>query len=89
MPLLDVREEVNKAIDLARLHEWHEFMDSKQADVDRIRNEVLAEYRARYGPDFPQSRFSLISVHRDTTERFKAFAEVQYWVKAPDFSRPQ
>ena len=32
LPLLDVREEVNKAIDLARLHEWHEFMASKQAD---------------------------------------------------------
>ena len=57
--------------------------------VDRIRSEVLAEYRAEYGPDFPQSSFSLIGVQRDTTARFKAFAEVQYGVKAPDFSRSQ
>jgi hypothetical protein len=39
LPLLDVRQEVAKATDVARLREWHEFVESKQADVDRIRNQ--------------------------------------------------
>jgi hypothetical protein len=53
-----------------------------------IRSVVLAEYRARFGPDFPQSSFSRIAVEKHTRERFRAFAELQYGIKAPDFSRP-
>ena len=86
LPLLDVRQEVNKATDLARLHEWYEFVDSKQADVEQIRSEVLAEYRAKIGPEFPNNSFSQMALERNTNRRFKAFAEAQYGVKAPDFS---
>ena len=87
LPLLDVRQDFKKACDVARLHEWNAFVASKHDDVERIKAEVLAEYRARFGPQFPVSSFSRIAVTRATNKQFKAFAEVHYGVKAPDFSR--
>jgi hypothetical protein len=87
LPLLGVGKEFKKAYDVARLREWRASVASKHDDVERIKAEVLAEYFARFGPQFPVTSFSSIAVTRDTNKRFRAFAEVHYGFKIPTFGR--
>jgi hypothetical protein len=67
--------------------EWRASAASKHDDVERIEAEVLPEYCARFGPQFPVISFSWIAVTRDTNKRFRAFAEVYYRLKTPTFGR--
>ena len=74
LPLLDVRVEQERDMAEARLNEWWAFCDEHKATRDQIKTEVLAEFRQRYGPDFPVNSISGMAVEIRTNQRFAEFA---------------
>ena len=77
LPLLDVRAEFAHACWVARQAEWQAFCTEKQADIERIRAEVIAE-RGR-----PQNMVDNIGFTYRVERRFEAYAAIHYGVQKP------
>jgi hypothetical protein len=69
LPLLDLRAEFKHAVSVAL---WHEGCERFRDDMQRIKQEVLAEFRERRGADFPQSVGGHWLVNYEVSRRFLA-----------------
>src|SRR4249920_3159633 len=67
LPLLDEQAEFDHACTVIRAQRWHAFRESKQADYQRIRAEVLAVRRA------PSGSIGGWGFNMEINKRFEAF----------------
>ena len=72
LPLLDEQREFDHACTVIREKRWHAFCESKQADYERIRAEVLD------GRNPPLDFFGSWGFHVGIDKRFEAFLRAQY-----------
>lgn len=77
LPLLDVRAELEHACMVAQLQDYRAFQDAHKDVLDRIRADVLAELRQRYGPEFPDGFGSRLMLAIRVDERFARYAQTQ------------
>ena len=83
LPLLDVREELDKAANLAA---WDAFGKEAARHAERrraITEAVLAEYRAKFGPDFPSTSSGQYMLQVIVGQRFHAYLERLGVVRPP------
>lgn len=83
LPLLDVRTEFDHACAVALEAEWRAFCAAMQADIDRIRAEVIAERGGRP----VQNWIDNIGVTHKVDQRFEAYAAIHYGVQRPGEAR--
>jgi hypothetical protein len=69
LPLLDIRVEFDHAVEVTA---WREACVKYADDISRIKQGVLAEFRARRGADFPQSDVGQWLVRFEATKRILA-----------------
>jgi hypothetical protein len=67
LPLLDEQQEFDHACRVIRSKRWHAFCESKQADYERFREEVMAGRRA------PSGYIGAWGLNLEVHKRFKAF----------------
>jgi hypothetical protein len=84
LPLLDVRKEYEKACSVPRLNKWFAFMTSKKDDMERIKAEVLAEYRVS-DPTFPSYGPCTLGLVQETYIRFSRYADEHYREEFAEF----
>ena len=83
MPLLDLRVEYNHIIFVAQEREYRVICDQHAEEREAIREQVLAELRAKHGPSFGGSLGGRWAVGLETQERFEAHMARQYGVSPP------
>ena len=83
LPLLDLRVEHAHQVWLAQRREYWGVCDEHADERESIRREVLAEYRAKYGGNFPSTTFGHWAVGLRTNERFAALMALNYGVSPP------
>jgi hypothetical protein len=67
LPLLDEQKELENACRLIREKRWHAFKESRQADYERLRDEVYAER------GIPSGMIGGWARHIEINKRFEAF----------------
>jgi hypothetical protein len=67
LPLLDEQQEFDHACRVIRSKRWHAFCESKQANYERFREEVMAGRRA------PSGYIGAWGLNLEVHKRFKAF----------------
>ena len=72
LPLLDEQKEFDHACAVIKDKRWHAFWESKQADRQRIREEILV------GRDPPSRSIGGWGFNMEVNKRFKAFLRAQY-----------
>jgi hypothetical protein len=72
LPLLDEQKEFDHACMVIREQRWHAFWESKQADYQRIRKEVLA------GRNPPSGYISALGQKSDVDRRYRDFLLAHY-----------
>ena len=72
LPLLDEQKEFDHACTVIRAQRWHAFWESKQADRQCIREEMLA------GRNPPSGYIGWWGFHAGINKRFVAFLRAQY-----------
>jgi hypothetical protein len=86
LPLLDLRTEYVHQVWIGRREEYWTACDEHADEREAIRRQVLAEYRERYGPNFPSTTGGHWAVGLRTSKRFAAFMELEYGVSPPRWS---
>jgi hypothetical protein len=72
LPLLDEQKEFDHACTVIREQRWHAFSNSKKADYQCIREEVLV------GRNPPSGHIGAWGFHVGINKRFEAFLRAQY-----------
>ena len=78
LPLLDVRAEYDHAVAVAAERDYQGLCDEHADEREVIRQQVLAEYRERFGPNFGHSMGGRWAVGEMTRKRFAAFMANKY-----------
>ena len=72
LPLLDEQKEFDHACTVIRAQRWYAFKESKQADYQRIREEMLV------GRKPPSGYIGAWGLNLEVHKRFEAFLRAQY-----------
>ena len=83
LPLLDLRTEYAHQIWIGRREEYWAACDEHADEREAIHRQVLAEFRAKYGPNFPSTSGGHWAVGLKTSKRFAAYMELRYGVFPP------
>ncbi len=83
LPSLDVRAEYDHAVAAAAEGDFQALCDAHAADREAIREEVLAEYRERFGPAFGYTMGGRWAVGEMARKRFAAFMADRYRMARP------
>jgi hypothetical protein len=83
LPLLDLRTEYAHQMWLARRQEYCTACEEHADEREAIRCQVLAEFRAKYGADFPGTSGGHWAVGLRTSKRFAAYMELRSGVFSP------
>jgi hypothetical protein len=86
LPLLDLRAEYAHQIWIAKRRQYWAACDEHADEREAIHRQVLAEYRAKHGGNFPSTTFGHWAVGLATNERFAAFMALTYGVSPPRWS---
>lgn len=78
LPPLDVPAEYAREVTAAKRRDFRVFCDLYLADQEAIRLEVLAELRAKHGPNFGRTMGSRWAVGHLTRQRFSAYITDKY-----------
>jgi hypothetical protein len=83
LPLLNVRAEYDHAVAVAAQRDYQALCDEHADEREVIRQEVLAEFRGRFGPGFGQTMGGRWAIGEVTRRRFCAHME-GHGISAPD-----
>jgi hypothetical protein len=83
LPLLDLRAEYAHQIWIAKRREYWTACDEHADEREAIRRRVLAEFRAKYGPNFPSTSGGHWAVGLRTNKRFAVLMALNYGVSPP------
>jgi hypothetical protein len=83
LPLLDLRTEYAHQAWIGRREEYRAACGEHADEREAIRRQVLAEYRAKFGADFPNTTGGHWAVGLRTSKRFAAHMELRYGVFPP------
>ncbi len=85
LPLLNMRAEMQHAVSLALLHKYREFCHQHRDKLDQFRDEVLAEFRERYNPNFGHTSTGRLAVGLKALRLFEDWIEETFHVVKPHF----
>ena len=83
LPLLDLRTEYAHQMWLAKRREYWAACDEHADEREAIRRQVLVEFQAKYGADFPGTTGGHWMVGLKANRRFSAYMEQRYGVFPP------
>jgi hypothetical protein len=83
LPLLDLRTEYTHQVWIGRREEYWAACDDHADEREAIRHQVLAEFRAEKGANFPSTTGGHWMVGLRTSKRFAAYMELRYDVFPP------
>ena len=84
LPLLNVQHEYAHEDSVASHHEYQAECQEHAGEREIIRQQVMAEYQARFGPDFGGTMGGRWAVGHLTHQRFTAYMADKYALVQPD-----
>jgi len=84
LPLLDVRTELDHAVQLAKVQEYNAFCEQHAAKLNEFRVAVMAERRAK-NPDYGYTSMGVWAVNLAAQKLFDAWIELNFGMTEPGF----